>query len=304
MIEFIFEKICSRQFDLIVSQTNESNLFELDSHAIRKVIHSTKSIISINPVVIAADPFLYSRDNCLYLFYEEQINFTGKGLIKMCYSKDLISWSKPTIVLEEPFHLSYPYVFNVEGDVYMMPETGNSNTIRLYRPSENFTTWEYHNTLLTGAKFVDSSIIYHNDYFYLFTTILSENQSILKIFYSESLEGSWIEHPLNPIRINSSARCAGAVFKHGDSFYRPAQRADGYYGSGVDVFRINNISPIDYEEVLFREKIIPCDKEIYKDGGHHFACLNYNGIFLTATDVVVRRIKILEVLKRIKNKFV
>jgi hypothetical protein len=36
-------------------------------------------------------------------------------------------------VLERPYHLSYPYVFFVGDDAFMLPETAANGAIELYR---------------------------------------------------------------------------------------------------------------------------------------------------------------------------
>ena len=129
-----------------------------------KRIKSSSNPFCIHPVVIVADPFLFVYKDELFLFYEEQIDLRGKGLIKMTKTKDLVRWSNPVIVLEESFHLSYPNVFEVNGDIYMMPETGHDLSIKLYKANNDLTKWTYHKTLLEGKNFVDSSIVYYENF--------------------------------------------------------------------------------------------------------------------------------------------
>ena len=78
-----------------------------------------------------ADPFLFVKDNELYLFYELQ-HWDDPGCIAMIKTKDLKVWSKPQMVLKEPFHLSFPFVFEDQGVIYMIPESQEDDSIRLY----------------------------------------------------------------------------------------------------------------------------------------------------------------------------
>ena len=58
---------------------------------------------------------------------------SGHGDIGLAVSDDGINWSYKQIVLDEPFHMSYPYVFKWQEDFYMIPESQEANSVRLYR---------------------------------------------------------------------------------------------------------------------------------------------------------------------------
>ena len=83
------------------------------------------------PTIIVADPFLFVHNDTLFLFYEQK-KLRHNGTIMMMQTDDLEHWSEPVEVLREPFHLSYPWVFEKDGHVYMMPETCGDNSVGLY----------------------------------------------------------------------------------------------------------------------------------------------------------------------------
>src|SRR5262245_60427292 len=58
-----------------------------------------------------ADPFLVRADGRWHVFFEAFNAATGQGDIGWATSDDARRWSYQRIVLDEPFHLSYPYVF-------------------------------------------------------------------------------------------------------------------------------------------------------------------------------------------------
>ncbi len=70
-----------------------------------------------------ADPFLIERNGRSYLFFEEYKFSSGKGLISCCEVDSVGNCSEPRVVLERPYHLSYPFLFSLQGEVYMIPET-------------------------------------------------------------------------------------------------------------------------------------------------------------------------------------
>lgn len=77
-----------------------------------------KGIFQTNPIVMEADPFLFSWHGRLFLFYESKRLFSP-GVIMMRYTDDLLHWSDETLVLQESFHLSFPNVLNIKGNIYV-----------------------------------------------------------------------------------------------------------------------------------------------------------------------------------------
>ena len=70
-----------------------------------------------------ADPFMLRTDDRWYMFFEVLHRETQRGVIALATSDDGFNWKYEQVVLEEPFHLSYPYVFDWQGERYMVPET-------------------------------------------------------------------------------------------------------------------------------------------------------------------------------------
>ena len=71
------------------------------------------------PLPTVADPFLYFHtDRTWYMFYEGLTSRTDKGDIYVSKSEDKgLSWQSVGRALEEPWHLSYPFVFRWKNDV-------------------------------------------------------------------------------------------------------------------------------------------------------------------------------------------
>jgi len=194
-----------------------------------------------------ADPFIVRLDRSWYMFFE--IGARGKGIIGLATSDDGRSWTYQKVVLEEPFHLSYPYVFSWDGEHYMIPEAGETRSVRVYRATEFPHSWHHHATVLRGQPYVDSSIVRHRDRWWMFTQTDSRNHS-LRLFHATELEGHWIEHPRSPIVHNNPAiaRPAGRIVTHDHTMYRFAQDCSRRYGWQVRAFRILELSPHAYDE--------------------------------------------------------
>ncbi len=80
-----------------------------------------------------ADPFLFHWQGRTHLFVEDLDHRTNKGVISAVAFGPEGPLGVPTPVLEEPFHLSYPFVFAHGGAVWMIPETSQNRTVSLYR---------------------------------------------------------------------------------------------------------------------------------------------------------------------------
>lgn len=246
-----------------------------------------------NPTIIEADPFLFVHGGRLHLFYESKGLFTP-GVIKMTSTADLRNWTEPQVVLREPFHLSYPWVFEEEGRMYMVPETGSQGSVRLYEAAdEGLTEFRFARELLRQPEgrtvtmgYGDSSIYQKDGKYYLMTMLRYEEPvNVLELYVSDHLEGPYQLHPASPIAAsNKTGRDAGCWLELGGRLLRFSQDCVQRYGDNVHVSEITRLSPTEYEERLVREKIIPTDVPFYREGGHQFNAVPFKGKWIVATD--------------------
>lgn len=193
-----------------------------------------------------ADPFLVHDGGTWHMFVEVWNNETGEGDIGHATSANGLKWKWQSIVLDEPFHLSYPLVFRHDSQWYMIPETHRDNAVRLYRGDPFPTNWTPVADLLEGAYF-DVTVFQHGEHWYMFT---GEQYSIARLWVADDLFGPWREHPASPIHEHDDHyfRCAGRVIEHEGELYRFNQDVHGRYGNQVRAFHITKLSPTEYEE--------------------------------------------------------
>ena len=195
-----------------------------------------------------ADPFMVYEADTYYLFFEIYNLDTQQGDLSVATSPDGRRWSYRQIILDEPFHLSYPYVFKWQGEYYLVPESYEANSVRLYRAEEFPFTWNYVTTLLEGRDFLDNSLAYYNDYWWLFSSF--EGNDTLRLYYAGDLFGPWQEHPQSPIIAGNPhyARPGGRVLVYDGRLYRYTQDSEPRYGHKMWAFEITDISPTSYKE--------------------------------------------------------
>lgn len=192
-----------------------------------------------------ADPFVFRRGNETFLFVEEYVGATGKGIISAASFDPAAGFTTPRPVLETAVHLSYPHVFEHDGQVWMIPETLQAQSIELYRAERLPDVWVHETTLLNGVDGSDATVFQHNGTWWMFAATrdwLGSNWDTLSVFQAERLQGPWRPHPANPVLIDSrSARPAGQVFRHGGALWRPAQDCSDGYGAGLAICRIDRL---------------------------------------------------------------
>lgn len=212
---------------------------------IRNPVLTAEDVTDV-PADFVADPFMVEVDSKWYLFFEVFNRETQHGDIGLATSDDGFTWAYQQIVLDEPFHLSYPYIFKWDGEYYMIPETHGQKEIRLYKATHFPTKWSFDKTLLQG-DYQDSSIFRFDDRWWLFT---SDRNERLHLYYSDKLTGPWIMHPKNPI-VEKDARIArpgGRVLVNNGSVIRYAQDDFPYYGNQVRAFVITKLTTSEYHE--------------------------------------------------------
>lgn len=211
---------------------------------------ATASIYAANNLPIGAtglaDPFLLNHDGKIYLFYEliKKPEPAAKLAVSV-YNPDTNNWDFHSVVLDEPFHLSYPYVFEHDSETYMIPETKEAQSVRLYRAVDFPSKWQFERTLIQDKRYVDSSIIFWKGYFFLFTT----RKRKLYLYYSKSLSGEWTLHPKAPVKRRNYARCAGRILEHDGKLFRFGQEQVNGYGMGLRRYEILKLSTTAYQEV-------------------------------------------------------
>jgi len=192
-----------------------------------------------------ADPFLFQRDGRTWLFVEEFQYQTGKALISVVELGRDGPLGSPRPIIERPYHLSYPFVFERDGQIWMLPEMSSARRVELLRATQFPDKWEPAGILLDNQEVSDATIVEHDDRLWLFATASEEDASswdALHIWHAAGLDGEWRPHGCNPVLIDaSSARPAGAFYRRGKELWRPAQDCTRGYGSGLALARVTSL---------------------------------------------------------------
>jgi hypothetical protein len=194
-----------------------------------------------------ADPFVVRREGTWYLFFELLNAVTGQGDIGLATSPDGWKWTFKQIVLDEPFHLSYPFVFEWNGTWYMLPEGARSGVLTLYRAVEFPGRWEPDCKLLDGA-YVDTTLLSYAGRWWMFTTPAGKRDLLL--FTADTPRGPWLPHPASPVVRNNGhlSRSGGRVMVQDGTPLRFTQDVEPTYGNALRAIRITTLTTEAYAE--------------------------------------------------------
>jgi hypothetical protein len=198
-----------------------------------------------------ADPCVLTKDDTEHVFFEDYRYALGKAVISwMEYRAG--TFSEPRVVLERPWHLSYPFIFEHSGHFYMVPESEAAERIELYRAVEFPLRWERVAVLLDGVRAADTTLHQHDDAWWMFTSIGDQgggNWDSLHIFFAETPFGPWHPHRENPVKVDvRSARPGGRLFSQDGWTYRPAQNCARSYGAGLVIQKVEFLDHLRYQE--------------------------------------------------------
>jgi|GEM_PF-172925 len=202
-----------------------------------------------------ADPVPVKHAGAYFIFIEELPYANGKGHISVIQVDDKGAWKAPVKVLERPYHLSYPFVFQWNGNYYMMPETASNRTIELYKADPFPFQWTFEKVLLENIRAVDSTLLFHDDTWWMFCATMpyqelaDDNFMELNIFYAKTPCGSWLPHPKNPVKSDArNSRPAGGVLVSNGKLLRPAQDCFMAYGHAISINAIEQLTTKQFVE--------------------------------------------------------
>ena len=202
-----------------------------------------------------ADPFLATRGGRTFCFVEDYVFKEGKAHI-VALELDGTRLVERGVALKEPFHLSYPFLFEHQGTLFMCPEAIQSGQVRVYRCTEFPLKWKLESVLMDGVAAADTVLFEKGGKWWMLTSIDESGTgdccSELYLYSGDSpLGAAWQPHPQNPLRIDSfGGRNAGLVVEDG-RVYRLAQ-CQGYdrYGYSLLAYEITEVSESRYVERL------------------------------------------------------
>ena len=135
-----------------------------------------------------ADPFGVWHDGHLHIFVEYYDYRTRHGVIDRLELDDAFQPLRRERALTEPWHLSYPQVFEADGVWWMLPEAYRSGALTLYRADSPADAWRAACRLDIGQPAIDATIVKYADRWWLFFSSATD-----RLHRMGSLHAAWAD---------------------------------------------------------------------------------------------------------------
>ena len=219
-----------------------------------------------------ADPFGLWRDGLLYVFVETYDYRVRVGAIEVLVYDQAFRLVDRRPALNEPWHLSYPLVFEAEGETWMLPEAHRSGRLTLYRSTDFPVGWKAAHIIDLDHVAVDASPVFHKGRWWLFYTSASreaDKMSALHVAFADRLAGPWTPHPMNPVRVDvGSARPGGTPLVIDGRVILPVQDCSRTYGRAIRALVIETLTPDDFQAHVDLPITAPNTLAPYTEGLH------------------------------------
>ena len=233
---------------------------------------SIKWIEADKPLCFLADPFGLWREGKLYLFAEAYDYRTKCGYIEAMVLDKNFTVVEKRVVLKEDWHLSYPYVFEAEGEIWMLPEGYKSGRLTLYKAVEFPWRWQAEPRFVFPEAAIDATPYFHAGRWWMFYTPPAPKvarTNTLKLATADNLFGPWDKIPTQTLREDiHGARMGGTPFTVDDNLVLPTQDCSRTYGGALQLLSLSH-SALAHPSLSQAERIeAPRSHAPFNDGLH------------------------------------
>lgn len=215
-----------------------------------------------------ADPLTFVYKDITYVFMEMYDRKKNKGCIAYSYFTDEGVLSKPKKIIEDTHHFSFPTIFEVGNEIYMLPETSSVDKLCLYRAEHFPDVWVKEEEFATEFPLVDTVVLKKEKGIITLLTSANpkENPFLTKFqIYKLSLqEGMWSlaeNSVFNRMQeYTYVSRNAGAmIHENGKNIHVTQTSTDISYGLSLVFSELgdieNNLTNIFHKEEVLKEEV-------------------------------------------------
>lgn len=208
-----------------------------------------------------ADPFVFEDGDDHYVFVEQYRKDKDKGCIGYFKFIDGIPINQG-IIIENTYHMSYPDVFKYKEKYYMIPESSANNTVDLYVADSFPNKWHKEKTLITGGKYVDSTVYQDDDGVFLISYTMTKGYDVH--VFSLDMDKKELREISHKHYVSNVARPGGRLFIQGGKLIRPAQDCSRKYGEALILYEVGSLNHngefIEHEVRRINSKAYMIDK--------------------------------------------
>ncbi len=187
-----------------------------------------------------ADPLIYEFEGKTYLFVESYDRHAHKGSIRAAEIDGSGTYNFHTVI-DEPYHLSFPMIFQWKGEICMCTESSNNKSLNLYRCTSMPDQWEKVCELHTEIPLVDTIVLEaQEDYVKMLSSTFDPSNGLNVRYVQCTLRLNQNTYSLdiedNHAAYNLTERNAGLPFIVDGNVYLPTQQStDVDYGVYLNI---------------------------------------------------------------------
>ena len=187
-----------------------------------------------------ADPIMIEHAGKTCLFMESYDMRTRLGSIAVSVFGEDGKLSAPHLIIQEPYHMSFPMVFHWNGGLYMIPETSGNRSLNLYRCQGDITRWTLEVSFPVADALVDTAVLAcGEDHVELLTSALNPHNALSCKWQKYTLYRDGASYRLEPDVVFNSTdaydkgyRMAGSLVRDNGAVILPTQEStDVDYGA-------------------------------------------------------------------------
>ncbi|MFT3911831.1 MAG: hypothetical protein QM737_20570 [Ferruginibacter sp.] len=246
LLEKIYDKLFMKQWNVGLAKVDVNELISKKNYT---PDYKWLPINALNRFY--ADPFIFrTTEGDINVIYEDFSGNDQYGKISMTTVDENF---KPTLtkgMLDTKSHLSYPNVFLENGKTFIIPESSKSGHVTCYEYDFASKSLMNARNIIQNLPLLDSTILVHNNKYWLFATKRGENSnSKLYIYYADEMNGPYIPHAANPVKNSlNGSRPAGNFIKIDGQIFRPSQNCAEYYGKSVTINKVTLLNEREFAE--------------------------------------------------------
>lgn len=242
----------------------------------------------------AADPMVFEYQKKVYIFAELYDYTLCRGTIGYTVF-DGCKFSKWKQIIVEEFHMSYPNIFTVNDEIYMIPETSEAQKLILYKAINFPDKWKIEKVIKDGVKFVDTTFLKSKNGYIGYTEELTRPIKDLLLYFDDDLNLLSSELIAEDSKL---MRCGGRIFNRDKMIVRVCQDCEEKYG-GALIFRICDKESLkEIKSIHISPEQLCYDKNIFLDGMHTYTSIPN----MEVIDIKTRRFNMLNLFYRTINK--
>ena len=211
--------------------------------AFRMKKHHTFKVVLPTNRYSYADPFVVEYGGKTAIFVELMDYRYGWGTIGVFTIKGR-KISPVREIIREPYHMSFPNVFEHDGELYMMPETYSAGDVHLYKCVSFPGKWEKMAPLIRGVNLVDHAVLQKDGLTYVvsFDINIGKSRVFLLDLHKFKLE------EIYPKGGFCSERPGGTFYAINGRIRRVIQDCHECYGDFIRIYEVGTFSTERFEE--------------------------------------------------------